>query len=48
MSPQLVIARRPDDLGEPLPQLRQRHLDVREYLADIAGHNQPVAVGAGP
>ncbi len=48
VSPQLVVAGHPDDLGEPLAQRAQCPLDMRHDLAHVAGHQQPVARRARP
>ena len=40
--PQLVVARHPDDLGEPFPQQIQRPANLIGTFADIAGDDQPV------
>src|SRR5262249_27096820 len=46
--PQLVVARGPDDLGEPLAEHPQRPRDVGRELADVAGHQQPVVLRLRP
>jgi hypothetical protein len=43
--PQLVVARRPDHLREPLAEQAQRAAQGRDRVRDVAGDDQPVAVG---
>ena len=43
--PQLVVARHPDHLGEPLAQQIQRPADLVGAFGDVAGDDQPVVGG---
>lgn len=46
--PQFVVARCPDDLGEPLRQQAERPLDVGHLVGDVTRDDQPVVSGLGP
>src|SRR2546429_2887681 len=46
--PYTTLFRSPDDLREGLGQVAKAPLDVGHHLAQVAAHDQPVAVAFGP